>query len=195
MRIAGGEYRGRTLKAPKDGETTRPTQDRVREALFSMLMEVTPGARFLDLYAGTGAVGLEALSRGASVVVWVESDRRVARLAAANIAAIAGEDAVLNLAVAEVERWIKTSRGSRSFDIVFADPPYATGRADGLTSLAGLLLERGIVAPGGIFASELPVDAAVSEIPGWTIVRDRIYGKSRIVIRQRSLDESQNPVD
>jgi 16S rRNA (guanine966-N2)-methyltransferase len=84
MRISGGEWCGRKLKAPP-GDKVRPTQDRVREAVFAMLVNVVPGASFLDLYAGSGAVGLEALSRGAGRVTWVEKDPRHVALLKENL--------------------------------------------------------------------------------------------------------------
>lgn len=184
MRITGGRFRGRQLKAPK-GEGTRPTQDRVREALFSMLSEVVPGCRFLDLYAGTGAVGLEALSRGAAEVQWVEGDRATARIAAANIAAVAGEDAARNVAVSDVPAWIASARGARPFDIVFADPPYAEGRDGALAGIASAVIDAGIATRRCVFVAEVPVDAVLSPVRGWETVRDRTYGKTRLVIRQR----------
>lgn len=184
MRITGGQFGGRILKTPKS-DAVRPTQDRVREALFSMLVEAVPGARFLDLYAGSGAVGLEALSRGAADVRWIEGDRAVARTATANVAAIAGEEFAAAVAVADAERWLRTAPANTRFDIVFADPPYETARADGLAGLAALLAEKDVVAPGGIFVAEVPIDATVASAPGWTTVRDRVYGKTRLVIRQR----------
>ena len=90
MRIAGGKWRGRALKAPP-GDVLRPTQDRVREALFSMLMHETPGARFLDLFAGVGGVGLEALSRGAADCTFVELAPRHLAFLRANVSALAAE--------------------------------------------------------------------------------------------------------
>lgn len=184
MRITGGRFRGRQLKAPK-GEGTRPTQDRVREALFSMLSEVVPGSRFLDLYAGTGAVGLEALSRGAAEVQWVEGDRAVARIAAANVAAVAGEEPARSVAVSDVPAWIAAARGARPFDIVFADPPYAEGRDGALAGIARAVIDAGIATRRCVFVAEVPVDAVLSPVRGWETVRDRTYGKTRLVIRQR----------
>lgn len=184
MRITGGQFGGRIIKTPKGGDT-RPTQDRVREALFSMLMEAVPGSRFLDLYAGTGAVGLEALSRGASDVRWVERDRATAALAAQNVAAIAGGDWSANVVVSDVDRWARTASAAQPYEIVFADPPYAEGRENGLMALAGVLLSRDLLVPGGLFITEVPDDATVAPIEGLSVVRDRTYGKSRIVVRQR----------
>lgn len=184
MRITGGTFGGRLLKAPKAGPT-RPTQDRVREALFSMLMEAVPGARFLDLYAGTGAVGLEALSRGAADVLWVEGDRATARLAAENVAAVAGAEMARRVVLSDVARWLRAAPAAPPYDIVFADPPYELARDGGLADIAATLAARGLVAPGGLFIAEVPEDATVQPGDGWTVIRDRAYGKSRVVIRQR----------
>lgn len=187
MRIAGGEYRGRTVKAPK-GDDVRPTQDRVREALFSMLLAELPGARFLDLYAGTGAVGIEALGRGAGDVVWVERDRNVARVTAANVGAIAGADRVRDIIVSDVARYARGQGRDAAFDIVFADPPYADALGDGLAGLCTMLRECGVVAPEGLLIVEAPVEAPVPSPEGWTTLRDRTYGKTRLVIRQRDAE-------
>jgi 16S rRNA (guanine966-N2)-methyltransferase len=185
MRIAGGEFRGRTVRTPR-GDAVRPTQDRVREALFSMLLAELPGARFLDLYAGTGAVGIEALGRGAGDVVWVERDRATARVASANIGAIAGEPHLRNLVVTDVERYARGQGRDSAFDIVFADPPYADALGDGLASLCALLRDCNVVAQQGLLIVETPLDAPVPSPDGWTTLRDRAYGKTRLVIRQRN---------
>ena len=171
------------LKSPKN-EATRPTQDRVREALFSMLLAELPGARFLDLFAGTGAVGIEAVSRGAGDVVWVEGDRGVHRLTVQNVSTIAGEALVRNVACSDVMRWIRTVGRGTAFDIVFADPPYEQAKDGGLAELAESLRANGTVIPGGLLITEMPVDAPVATLSGWEILRDRTYGKTRLVIRQ-----------
>lgn len=186
MRIAGGRFGGRLVKTPSSG-ATRPTQDRVREALFSMLAEVVPGSRFLDLYAGTGAVGIEALSRGASSVVWVEGDRAMARLIAENVAAIAGAEHAGAVRCGDVRRWISSTRGIAPFDIVFADPPYSDGRDGALADIAAGLPPAGLVTRRAVFVAEVPVDSSVGDIDGWVVLRDRSYGKSRLVIRQREI--------
>ena len=167
----------------------RPTQDRVREALFSMLLAELPGARFLDLFAGTGAVGIEAASRGAGNVVWVEGDRGVHHLTLQNVSTIAGETLARNVVCSDVMRWIRTAGCGTAFDIVFADPPYIQAKDGGLAELAGALKQNGVVAPGGLLIVEMPVDAPVASLPGWEILRDRTYGKTRLVIRQLADDE------
>ena len=122
MRITGGEHGGRNLLVPKS-DAIRPTQDRVREALFSMIQCDIPGCDFLDLFAGTGAVGLEALSRGAASAVFVERSVR-------HIAFIKSNSAMLKLAPeiiqADAYQYLAGFSG-QPFDIIYADPPYALG--------------------------------------------------------------------
>ena len=184
MRITSGQFRGRNVKVPH-GDRIRPTQDRVREALFSMLLAELQGARFIDLFAGTGAVGIEALSRGAGEVVWVEGDRSAHRLAVQNIVAIAGERYASNAICADVMRFLGRPNRYDPYDIIFADPPYAMASADGLASVARLAAENGYLADGGLFIAETSIDAPVEEIEGFTLLRDRTYGKTRLTIRQR----------
>ncbi len=183
MRITGGKYCRRTVATPR-GDAVRPTQDRVREALFSMLLAELPGARFLDLFAGTGAVGIEAVSRGAGDVTWIEGDRAVHRLAVQNVTDIAGEAFARNVVCSDVARWIRTAGRGAAYGIVFADPPYVQAKDGGLAELAELLRANGTVVPGGLLITEMPVDAPVAALPGWEIQRDRTYGKTRLVIRQ-----------
>jgi 16S rRNA (guanine966-N2)-methyltransferase len=139
LRIIGGSHRGRRLQFPA-GVEIRPTPDRVRETLFNWLQPRIVGARVLDLFAGSGALGLEALSRGAAEVTFVERDRR----AAAAIDTLLKEwRATTGFVVcADALAWLKS--GSTPFDIVFLDPPYD---ADLLDESAELLVTRGRLAP------------------------------------------------
>ena len=154
-----------------------------------MLLAELPGARFLDLYAGTGAVGIEAVSRGAGDVIWVEGDRAVHRLAVQNVTDIAGAALARNVVCSDVSRWIRTAGRGTAFDIVFADPPYVQAKDGGLAELAGALKQHGVVAPGGLLIVEMPIDAPVAALDGWEILRDHTYGKTRLVIRQLADDE------
>lgn len=184
MRITGGEFRGRALKTPR-GDRVRPTQDRVREAVFAMLRDELPGCRFLDLFAGTGSVGVEALGRGAAEVVCVEGDRRVHRLARENAERIAGPGGAIRVACSDVRRWIDGPGRGAAFDVVYADPPYADAAGDGLAALAELLASRGTIADGGLLVTETSADAGAPAVKGWALLRDRVYGKTRVVVRQR----------
>ena len=133
MRIIGGHDRGRRLRAPR-GQTTRPTADRVRVSLFDVLGPAVAGTRVLDLFAGTGAVGIEALSRGAARVVFVEKDQAALRALRANLAALGASRAAARVMAGDVLHVLGDLPAQEEpFDLVFIDPPYAT-------SLAGRVL-------------------------------------------------------
>lgn len=150
LRIVGGTAGGRRLQAP-EGRDTRPTADRTREALFSTLATLAEaGARFLDLYAGSGAVGLEARSRGAAAVTLLEHNPGALRVLRENVAALAlGECTVLAGKVATV-----LARGSDAvFEVVFADPPYALPAPD-LAEVLGLAVAHGWLAAEAVVVVE-----------------------------------------
>ncbi|MBO7721948.1 MAG: 16S rRNA (guanine(966)-N(2))-methyltransferase RsmD [Kiritimatiellae bacterium] len=185
MRITGGEFRGRMLRVPKT-DAIRPTQDRVREALFNIIRGEIAGARFLDLFAGSGAVGLEALSRGAAAVTFVERDRRHAAAIGGNLRTIAGaRAAAAEVVAADAHRWLAGYAGP-GYGVAFADPPYALCEAEGAAWMLSALAERGAVAAGGLFAAETPAAAAMCVSPGWEPLRDRVYGKTRICLWRRN---------
>ena len=121
MRVVAGVYGGRRLVAPP-GDETRPTSDRVREALFSVLGASVEGARVLDLFAGSGALGVEALSRGAAEVVFVDRSQAAIKAVRANLAAL-GIDAAVRRAEARAALRVASGRGE-AYDLVFLDPPY-----------------------------------------------------------------------
>ena len=183
MRIAGGEWKGRVLKVPA-GDAVRPTQDRVREALFSMLQFELQGANVLDLFAGSGSVGLEALSRGASRATFVELAPRHAACLQANIAMVKAADRCA-VVKADVYSWLNTAAGP--FDVAYADPPYALGAEQGYARVLALLAERNVVKPGGLFVAEMKGRQAPDESPLWDLVRDRVYGQTRIAVYRRKL--------
>jgi len=186
MRITGGIHRGRILKVP-EGIEVRPTQDRVREALFNILMHDIAGARFLDLFAGSGAVGLEALSHGASSVTFVEQNAR-------HISFIRSNAAMLKVApeIVAADAYLYLSAFSGApFDIAYADPPYALGEERGFAEMLKTLADRNVIRPGGLFIAEMASRQAVADMPGWDLCRDREYGKTRLLIWKRhTLSES-----
>lgn len=186
MRITGGEFCGRAVKAP-DTAALRPTQDRVRESLFAMLAPEIAGADFLDLFAGSGSVGLEALSRGAASATFVESSRRHLAALSENVRALlgAGAPSRASAVAADAWRWIASYSGP-GFSIAFADPPYALGEERGYAGVLKALAERGVVRPGGAFVAEMASSQGADEAEGWELVRDRVYGRTRICIWRRA---------
>ncbi len=187
MRITGGEFRGRIVAVPKSG-AVRPTQDRVRESLFNILAPEIAGADFLDLFAGSGAVGLEALSRGAASATFVESNRRHIAALTRNVETLAGAAGrAYAIAADDAYRWLERYAGP-GFSIGFADPPYALGAERGYAAVLATLAERGVIRPGGLFAAEMTAVQRAEETPGWELLRDRRYGKTRICIWRRAND-------
>jgi 16S rRNA (guanine966-N2)-methyltransferase len=179
MRIVAGAYRGRTLVAPK-GHSTRPTSDRARQAVFNVL-EHAPwsrplaGARVLDGFAGSGALGLEALSRGAAFCLLAERDPAARAAIVANLAALGcGERA----RVAGLDMSRLPARGHEApFDLVFLDPPYRSGLAEAaLASLAG----GGWLAAGALAVIERGVGEGRLMAAGFAAVDERAWGKARV---------------
>lgn len=158
----------------------RPTQDRVREALFSMLVNVVADAVFVDLFAGSGSVGLEAYSRGARNVTWVEKDPRNVALLKENVAVLA--PGVGEVVCGEVARWLKSGGRGRQADVVFADPPYVVGREQGFSDVMALLAGNRVLRPGGFFVAEMPESKRAEEVAGWSLLRDRTYGHTRLAV-------------
>lgn len=184
MRIISGRAGGIHLKVP--AMVARPTADRVREALFSMLGDLVDGARVLDLFAGSGALGLECLSRGAKEALFVEQHGPATVLIQENLGKtkLAGGKVTKADAFAALRRLADTGA---KFDLVFADPPYTKKPGD--TDFASLLLTNEslpkVLAPGGWVVLETMVtkrDSGV--IPNWEVVRDRSYGSTRILLLQ-----------
>jgi 16S rRNA (guanine(966)-N(2))-methyltransferase RsmD len=174
MRIIAGRLRGRTLLAPP-GHATRPTTDRVREALFNLLAarRSLEGARVLDLFAGTGALGLEALSRGAAAAVFVEAHAPTLRRARRNAEAL-GVAAACTFLRADAVAWLRRPAAVR-FDLVFADPPYDLDALPALPDLA-----RPHLSPGGLFALEHDARHDFASHPA--LVVSRPYGRTVVSI-------------
>lgn len=178
-RIIAGAARGRRLTVPA-GRRTRPTSDRAREGLFGTLTALRgtlQGARVLDLYAGSGAIGLEALSRGAECVLLIESDPAAARVIKANLAVVGMPGA--RLVTGQVSRVLAAGPGvAQPFDVVVADPPYAVTN-DEVTAMLAALSAAGWLAPEAVLAVER---ASRDEPFGWPAGyepdRSRSYGEA-----------------
>lgn len=184
-RIVGGAARGRRLAVPR-GEGVRPTTDKVREALFNVLRhrfgDPLDGARVLDLFAGAGTLGLEALSRGAASVTLVEADRRHAAVLRQNVEAVApAVDGRAQVAPRRVEAFL--AEPGTPHDVVFLDPPYAAG-AVGPT--LARLVGGGWLAASALICVEHPVREAVEPPPGLAAVFRREYGSTAVTLLERA---------
>ncbi|MFL5981485.1 MAG: 16S rRNA (guanine(966)-N(2))-methyltransferase RsmD [Gaiellaceae bacterium] len=174
MRIIAGERKGHTIFAPR-GRDTRPTSDRVRENVFNIVAPWVEGARVLDLYAGSGAMGLEALSRGAAAVVFVESDADAVRAIESNLdklrltgARVVRADATTGLA--------QEATTGRKYDLVLADPPYAMTEYDTLSRyLPRVLAEDGLL----VFETAARTEP---ELAGLVVRTTRKYGSTRVTV-------------
>jgi 16S rRNA (guanine966-N2)-methyltransferase len=191
-RIVGGLARGARLTVPDEG--TRPTSDRAREAVFSSLearLGPWTGARVLDLYAGSGACGLEAASRGAAHVDLVESSRAAARVIADNVDAVAAAspDVSVHVHQSTVQRWLAGwRRGPAPYDVVFCDPPYATPDAK-VHEVLSALLAASALAPSGVVVLERSARAAPWRFaPPLRAVWDRRYGEAHLWVAEAAAD-------
>ncbi len=183
MRITGGEWRSRKLKGPGSGSSIRPTPDALRERTFAVLGDQIFGARVLDLFAGTGAVGFESLSRGAASVVFVDRHRSAVRLIETNRDALCGNDGRTKVIQAPAKSAVAgLARRGETFRVVWADPPFTSWREGILALIAAF--ESGVVEQDGLACLECPEQANLDgELPEWLeIRRDLAGGASRVVI-------------
>jgi 16S rRNA (guanine966-N2)-methyltransferase len=174
VRVIAGELRGRKLVAPA-GAGTRPTADRVREALFSILGDIG-GARVLDLYAGSGALGIEALSRGAREAAFVDSSREAVAAIRENLEKLGIEGSVHRR---DALAWLAAAQGTPAFDLVFVDPPY-----DSALLNAPLLAEQlpPVLSPDAVIVTESDKRSPL-ELP-FELLRERTYGDTRIAVHR-----------
>ena len=172
MRVITGSAKGKRLKTP-EGMHTRPTSERVKEALFSAIQFEISNARFLDLFAGSGQMGIEALSRGAVRAVFVDSDRKAYSLVQENVRS-AGFESKASVVLSDYMGYLNRCR--EQFDIIFLDPPYAE---DFLENSLKRITEIDILADCGIIVCERPADKLMDlKIPGLVRVKDYRYGKT-----------------
>lgn len=181
LRIVSGTVGGLRLKTPK-GVEIRPTQDRIKQVIFNSLVEVVEGASVLDLFAGTGSLGLESLSRGAERAVFVEKEPRCVAAITDNVALckFTAQSRIVRMAANE----FLSKPSGETFDIVFADPPYEKIRSS-LDDSPFLDAVRPWVKPGGLFIWEHYSGQKLREPKSWTIVRDRDYGETGLTFLRR----------
>jgi 16S rRNA (guanine966-N2)-methyltransferase len=179
VRVIAGTAGGLVLHVPR-GEI-RPTMDKVRGAIFDSLRDLVPGARVLDLFAGSGALGIEALSRGAASVIFVEKDRRALDTIARNL-----EHTRLRGGVhgGDVFSYLDRLAPPAAFDLVFADPPYARrpGERDFAPELLACAALQRTLAPGGLFILEHLPGAALPLGEAWQCLRQRRYGATEVAM-------------
>jgi len=170
LRVTGGRLRGRRFRIPRGG--VRPTSDRVREALFGRLSDLE-GVSVLDLYAGSGALGIEAISRGATAAVFVERAARIVAALRENLAALELEQ-VARVKPGDVPRVVSgLGRAKERFDLVLLDPPYASNEP---TRALEALVDSEILSPGAMVVLERARRHPSPEVPGLSILDERRYG-------------------
>lgn len=178
MRIISGSFGGRYIKTPNN-RRTHPMSEMVRNAMFNSIGNSVEGAYVLDAFAGSGSVGLEALSRGADKVVFVERDREAQKSIYDNIETL-GVDSSSKLVKASVVSWINTYQGPK-FDVIFADPPYHDTQFSTVTKLMGLLKVGALMVLSHPGRDECPTR------PGVVVVDNRSYGDATLVFFRREL--------
>ncbi len=170
MRVIAGEFKGRTLFSPKD-RLIRPTSDRVREFIFSVIGESIRGAAVLDLFCGTGALGLEAKSRGAANIVFVDCSRNALELVRRNCSLLKVEASILKGDAISVLSTMPAS----TFDYIFCDPPYDYEQP---SLLLQTIKETGRLSPEGLLIYESSWRRPIPEAAGWTALRSRKLGET-----------------
>lgn len=192
LRVIAGVWRGRRLKAGRQAGAAllRPTADRVRTSLFDRLAPLLPGARVLDLFAGTGALGIEALSRGAVRVTFVEQAAGALRLLEANLAALGVEDA--RVLREEAFRALgRLVRAGEKFDLILADPPYGSGLA---AKLVSCLDQAPLLPAGGVLVVEHDRREDLPPAGGWLVLVDRKRYGDTILTHFRGREDAQGTV-
>lgn len=183
MRVISGVAKGRRLKCPK-GRSVRPTADRVREAIFSSLGRRAEGARVLDLFAGAGTLGIEALSRGAEHATFIERSARIARNITENLERCGlGERALVVVAKATVYLSQGPADGM-PFDLIFLDPPYRIADTDVEEALKGLV-DSGFLAAGGLIVLERSSSARTVGVDPLVVRNAKVYGDSAVTILEK----------
>ena len=183
MRVIAGRAGGVRLAVPKRG--VRPTMDRVKAAIFSSLGEVIIGARVLDLFAGSGALGIEALSRGAASVIFVEDDRQSADAIERNLANTKLKGCVRRQ---DVFHFLRHRSNAEKFEVVFADPPYEKGHPSENDTRKLLNNENlpHLLGPKGIFVLEKQPGEPLGETKLWRIIRKKRYGATEVLFLHQS---------
>jgi len=181
MRIVGGKFKGRAIKAP-EGRATRPTADRARESIFNVLAHASwavplEGARIIDAFAGSGALGLEAMSRGGAFCLFVETDSAARGCIRDNIEALQLFGSTRIHRRSAVDLGSKPAGLGAPFDLVFMDPPYAYNL---VPPALDQLLKGAWITPEALVVAETGADEVAPVTPGWDLLDERLYGAARV---------------
>jgi len=181
IRVIAGKFGGRTLACPP-GNRTHPMGERIRNAIFNSLGSSLEGAHVLDAFAGTGSVGIEALSRGAVSATFIESDRVAQRVLSENLDSLRVRNTAQVIATT-VSNWLDTT--SSTYDIIFADPPYHDTQAAAVARLATRL------APGGVFILSWPAQQDTPIFDGLERISEKVYADAKIAVYQAEPTEKR----
>ena len=176
LRIISGKFGGRTIQAP-DGKITHPMGERVRGSLFNIIGDEIKSAEVLDIFAGTGSLGLEALSRGAANVTFVERDRVASKILAENVKALNVDSLTTSVQIG-AGTWIEKNQ-DKLYDIIFADPPYNNLQLSTVSRLGGLLK------PNGLMVLSYPGRGEVPTVYGVVVVDNRSYGTAALTFYRK----------
>jgi 16S rRNA (guanine966-N2)-methyltransferase len=189
LRVISGSAGGLHLKSPKR-HALRPTQDRIRQVIFSSLAEIVPGARVLDLYAGTGSFGIEALSRGAHSATFVEQEKEAVECIRANLAHCHLQGDVRQ---ADVSAWLAAPPAGLKFDLIFADPPYIK-QAGSLDDDPLLIRLIDLISPTGHFVWEHYAGRQLKNAGDWEVFRHKDYGETGLTFLRLSHKNPKMPL-
>ena len=178
MRVISGKIRGKKLYS-LDGDNTRPTTDRVKENIFNIIMPYISGAMVLDLFAGSGALGIEALSRGAKRCDFVENNKSAAEIVKKNLCETPFTDAS-EIHFMDFSAFLQ--KASETYDIIFMDPPYEAGY---YIPALEKIKEKNILADDGIIVAEMKSGNNFESVPGFEIVKEKKYGHTSVMILKK----------
>ena len=176
VRLISGRYGGRTIKSP-NSDLTHPMSERLRGSMFNIIADEVSNATVLDAFAGTGSIGLEALSRGAKDATFIERDRLAADILTENINTL-NADKQATIFRMGLDAWINKSQGN-FYDIIFADPPYKNTQLSTVVKLLGMLK------PKGLMVVSYPGSGEVPTVKGFVVVDNRIYGNAALAFYRR----------
>ena len=176
MRVISGKYRGKKLLSPKD-DYIRPTTDRVKESMFNMIQNYIYGSKFLDLFSGSGAIGIEAFSRDAKHITMVENAKDSLKLINANLKSINANKDNIELVNRDVIDFLKTS--GEKYDIIFADPPYDYSK---INEIIKIVSDNKLLSDEGILIIETEKDFTLEECSDFIIEKEKIYSISKLTV-------------